>query len=112
MGTLYKEMPLKPQYLKGVESILGARKIESFVNELEDFLVIEDETGRIRISNSNIPPKFNPSNFITGICCAILGKLDEKGLFHPLDIEYIEIDYNPRGISENIQYNSVYIFFI
>ena len=87
-------MPLKPQYLKGIESILGAKKIENFVNNVEDFLVIEDETGRIRICNLNVTKTFLPSNFVTGIFCALYGCLTEKGLFNPIDIEYYQINYN------------------
>jgi len=87
-------MPLKPQYLKGVESILGAKKIENFVNDVEDFIVIEDETGRIRISNTDIKREFSPSNFVSGISCAIYGSLSDKGVFIPIDLEFYQIDYN------------------
>jgi len=93
-------MPLKPQYLKGIESILGAKKIENFVNEVEDFMVIEDETGRIRISNVGVSKTFWPSNFVTGIACALYGKLNEKGLFLPTDIEYNEINYDSPRMKE------------
>ncbi len=93
-------MPLKPQYLKGVESILGAKKIENFVDEVEDFLVFEDDTGRIRINNSEVPKVFLPSNFVTGIACALYGKLNHKGLFNPTDVEYYQIDYSCPIIKE------------
>lgn len=103
-------MPLKPQYLKGVETILGAKKIENFVNEIEDYLVIEDETGRIKINNMNVSLKFAPSNFVTGITCALYGYLDNKGLFNPLDVEYLEIAYSsPRLQQLNLTQVSINI---
>lgn len=102
-------MPLKPQYLKGVESILGAKKIENFVNDVEDFIVIEDETGRIRITNVGVSKIFWPSNFVTGIACALYGKLNEKGLFIPTDIEYNQIDYDSPRMKEIVFANVINI---
>lgn len=93
-------MPLKPQFLKGVESILGAKKIENFVNEVEDYLVIEDDAGRIRINSFEVPEKFFPSNFVTGIACALYGNLNNKGQFNPMDIEYYQLDYSSPIIKE------------
>ena len=92
IGNIYKDMPLKPQFLKGVESILGAKKIENFVNEVEDYLVIEDDAGRIRINSLDAPEIFSPSNFVTGIACALYGNLNSKGQFNPMDIEYYQIE--------------------
>lgn len=93
-------MPLKPQYLKGVESILGAKKIENFVNEVEDSLVIEDDAGRIKINSVDVPKAFLPSNFVTGIACALYGNLNHKGQFNPIDIEYFQLDYSCPLIKE------------
>jgi DNA polymerase delta subunit 2 len=88
-------MPLKPSILKGIESILGAKTVESFVNEKEDFLILEDNSGRVRISNRSTMPGFSPSNYISGITAAVKGRLDEKGIFSMEDICY----YSPYQIS-------------
>ena len=93
-------MPQKPQYLKGLDSILGAKKISNFVNELKDYLVIEDETGRIRLNTKNLTKEFSASNFVTGICCAIRGHSDELGIFYPQDILYYQIPYESKRLKE------------
>jgi len=100
IGNIYKDMPLKPQYLKGVESILGAKKIENFVNEVEDYLVIEDDAGRIRINSLDVSKFLFPSNFVSGITCALFGHCNSKGQFNPTDIEYFQIDYSCPRIRE------------
>lgn len=50
IGTLFKEMPLKPSILKNVLGVLGTRKFSHglYVSE-EDYAVLEDSSGRIRI---------------------------------------------------------------
>lgn len=90
-------MPLKPSILKGMETILGAKKVESFVNDKEDYLIIEDDSGRMRINN-NEESKFHPSNFISGIIAAVYGHLEDKGVFVIEDLCYYTGNYsmNPR----------------
>src|SRR4051794_38607690 len=91
-------MPMKPSILKGVESILGAKKIESFVNEKGDFLILEDNSGRIRISNQSTMPSFSTTHFVSGIITAVKGRLDEKSVFI---IE--EICYYNKGLITRLQ---------
>jgi DNA polymerase delta subunit 2 len=79
-------MPMKPSILKGVESILGAKKVDSFVNEKQDYLILEDSSGRIRISNNSTMPGFSTTYFVSGIVVAIKGRLDEKSVFIMEDI--------------------------
>lgn len=93
-------MPQKPQYLKGLDSILGAKKIANFVDELKDSIVIEDETGRININVNELGKEFSPSNFVTGICCAIKGQSDKMGIFYPKDILFNEIPYESKRLKE------------
>ena len=93
----------------------GAKKIENFVNDIEDFLVIEDETGRIKINNVNINEMFLPSNFVTGVACALYGNLNARGLFIPIDIEYFQIEYTSpmiKQISLNYVIKILRIYFI
>lgn len=93
-------MPNKPQYLKGLDSILGAKKISNFVDELKDFLVIEDETGRIRLDTKDLSKEFSPANFVTGVCCAVKGFSDQKGIFHTQDFLFTELHYQSENIYE------------
>ena len=90
IGITFKEMPLKPSILKGVEAMIGIKKVESFVNEAEDFLSLEDSSGRIKI-NSELSKSINIGEFITGIPVALKGVLDEKGLFIVNDYEFYQI---------------------
>lgn len=98
-------MPLKPSILKGIENILGSKKIENFVNDAEDYLILEDTSGRIRISNSSPLPGFSPSYFISGIVAALKGRLDDRGLFLMEDVCYLKSnDYSiPKLIQNKIK---------
>ena len=109
IGITYKELGMKPSILKGVEAMVGIRKIESFVNEDEDFLALEDSSGRIKI-NSELSTCIKVNEIITGIPVAMKGCLDEKGLFIVNDYEfYNNIDNNaaPMTIKEG---NDVILF--
>jgi DNA polymerase delta subunit 2 len=99
-------MPLKPSILKGLESILGSKKVESFVNESEDYLIIEDESGRIRVSNNS--PGFSASQFITGIAIATKGRVDDKGVFILEDVIFHRVDHYslPQRIKNSVQLNN------
>lgn len=53
-GIIYKEMKLKPNILKGIESILEAKLTFNFVSDdSSDQLFLEDSSGRIRLMISN-----------------------------------------------------------
>jgi hypothetical protein len=60
-------MPLRPSVIKGLENILGSKKVSSFVSET-DSLYLEDNCGRIKI-NSNC--SFNISEYVTGIIAGL-----------------------------------------
>ncbi len=64
-------MKLKPNILNGLESVLGANKINDYVNESEDNVLIEDSSGRIKISEIEMQdlPK---SNICSGVFAAIM----------------------------------------
>lgn len=99
-------MPLKPSILKGVETILGSKKVENFVNEAEDFLILEDNSGRIRISNksSMYMKDFSSSHYVTGIIAAVKGRLDDKGVLMMEDILYNNVmNYSlPKRVQSTI----------
>jgi DNA polymerase delta subunit OB-fold domain len=54
IGTLFKEMPLKPSILKNLLGVLGTRKFENgkYISE-EDYAVLEDNSGRVRIKRND-----------------------------------------------------------
>jgi DNA polymerase delta subunit 2 len=100
-------MQLKPSILKGMETILGAKKVENFVNDAEDFLIIEDNSGRIRISNSSYLTMrdFSPSHYVTGIIAAVKGRLDDKGVFTMEDIIYNRVNnyFLPKRVQSSYE---------
>jgi hypothetical protein len=70
-GTLYKEMSKKPCILSSVSGVLrdGA---DNYCTE-EDFIVLEDSSGRIRIKSNEI---VHPGKFVTGSIVAFKGQVD------------------------------------
>jgi DNA polymerase delta subunit 2 len=89
-GIVYKDMPLKPSILKGMESILGSKKVESFVSEKEDSLVIEDFSGRVHVTKTE--GVISPGLLITGVVVGAKGRLNERGLFIIEEIIYPQCD--------------------
>lgn len=86
IGTLFKEMPLKPSILRSVQGVLGTRKFKKaqFVSE-EDYAVLEDNSGRVRIKRGEV---FQPENFVTGAIVALKGVVDKNGFFEVKDFCY------------------------
>lgn len=84
-------MPLRPSILKQTEAILGSTKIGKIISEKEDYLVIEDSSGRIKINCANSVISIN--HFISGIAVAFKGTLDEKGLFCVNDYLFYQPEY-------------------
>ncbi len=95
-------MPLKPSILKGFENMLGIKKKESFVKNEEDFLLLEDNSGRIRI-NSQLSKNINIGKYISGIPLSFKGFVDDKGLFIVNDVLFYtpEIKIIPNNKNEN-----------
>jgi len=55
IGTLFKEMPLKPSILKNLLGTLGTRKFKNgqYISE-EDYVVLEDSSGRVRLKKNEV----------------------------------------------------------
>lgn len=72
IGTLYKDQALKPSILREIseEAQLAPQPIKENFAQESDKLVLEDELQRIRIWG-----KLEPQYFVTGIVCAVLGKI-------------------------------------
>ena len=62
-----------------MENILGANKINSYIDQIEDFLCIEDSFSRQIISGNY--PNFKKEEFISGIPISIKGKINNEGIF-------------------------------
>jgi DNA polymerase delta subunit 2 len=101
-------MPMKPSILKGIESILGSKKVESFVNDADDYMIIEDDSGRIRVAKQSLVKDFSISHFITGIVSSCKGRIDDRGLFIIEDMIFNRVsNYNlPKRI--NISFKTDY----
>lgn len=91
IGTLFKEMPLKPCILKNLMGTLGTKKFKNglYVSE-GDYAVLEDSSGRIRIKKNEI---FNPDLFVTGSIVALKGTVDTNGFFLVRDYCYAGIPF-------------------
>ena len=79
IGLTYKYNPMKPSVLKNMENILGKEKINTYMDQIEDSLYIEDNNGRQIISGNY--SNFKKEEFISGIPLGIKGKINNKGIF-------------------------------
>ena len=91
IGTLYKEMPLKPSILKNLLGTLGTRKFKNgqYISE-EDYAVLEDNSGRVRIKKNEI---FSPEHYVTGMIIALKGVVDKNGFFEVKDFCFAGIPF-------------------
>ncbi|KAL9275982.1 DNA polymerase delta small subunit-like protein [Drosera capensis] len=72
VGTLYKHMKLKPMILDEYSKERSSTplvKAHNFMNS-DDYLVLEDETGRVKLDGSVLLPSVH----VTGVVVAIHGK--------------------------------------
>ena len=83
-------MKLKPAIVLDMVTILG-KKAESYVDE-SDTMVIEDQSGRIKIQSSEA---VNPKNFVTGTVIALKGKITQNGFFKATDYTYCGVPVPP-----------------
>ncbi|KAL6145326.1 hypothetical protein ACLB2K_056014 [Fragaria x ananassa] len=84
VGTLYKHMKLKPSILdeySKTRSVVPLVKPHNFVHA-DDYLVLEDESGRIKLGGSVL----SPSVYVTGNIVALHGKETSEGEFVVLDV--------------------------
>ncbi|XP_027352479.1 DNA polymerase delta small subunit isoform X4 [Abrus precatorius] len=84
VGTLYKHMNLKPSVLDEYSkkrSVVPLVKLHNFVHP-DDHLVLEDESGRVKLSGNLI----SPSEYVTGAGHFLVQDVLEAGL--PPQIEF------------------------
>ncbi|GAB4851533.1 DNA polymerase delta subunit 2 [Ancistrocladus abbreviatus] len=92
VGTLYKHMKLKPVILDEYSKERSATPIVEPPNFMhpDDYLVLEDESGRVKLDGSVLLP----SEFVTGVVVALLGKETGSGSFLVLD--FLEAGLPPQ----------------
>ncbi len=87
MGTLYKDMKLKPSILDEYVKEAGAKASEvaakKFVSD-DDSLVLEDEGARVRLTGNGIAVDC----FVTGVVLAVKGRVVANGEFEVDEICY------------------------
>jgi len=109
IGTLYKEMKLKPNVLHKLnqEQALGSEKFKDYMSE-DDFLFLEDETGRVKLNFQEYIPtepkeggltivdrQYTPSELITGLVIAIQGRTDKLGTLYVHRLYFCDVPNNP-----------------
>ncbi|XP_015108419.1 DNA polymerase delta subunit 2 [Diachasma alloeum] len=79
IGTLYKHQELKPSILKEMseELQLIPQPSRSNYSSTRDQLFLEDETLRVKLVGDHM----SPSEVVTGLVCAVLGRELEDGCF-------------------------------
>jgi hypothetical protein len=103
IGTIFKEQSKKRNVFQNIEGVIeNVNAIEcstdpekiygKFVSE-NDLAVLEDASGRINIKETE---HFSPSNFTTGSIVALLGYVDNAGLFACEDHCFAGILYRPE----------------
>jgi DNA polymerase delta subunit 2 len=98
IGTLYKEMTKKPCILSNLVGVLRDDR-EKRVNYCspEDYLVLEDSSGRIRIKKSSSKCEMDPKLFVTGSILGCKGYVDQNGFFEVSDYCYAGL--NPEHMT-------------
>lgn len=81
VGTLFKEMSLKPsildEYTKDVAPLVGGTRF----TDSSDVAVLEDEGGRVSL----VGDTFDVGRYVTGVIVAVRGKVLESGDFEVSD---------------------------
>ena len=111
IGTLYKEMKLKPNILQKLdqEQALGSEKFKDYMSD-DDTLYLEDETGRVRLNFTEytatdsregglavIDRQYTAKELITGLVLAIQGRTDKLGVLYVHKMYFCEVPNNPSG---------------
>ena len=95
-GTIYMDMPLKPNILEDISKehwIAGPPPRQSyFSNELETQVMLEDESGRLRLTGAMLKNNL----LVTGVILAVLGTENANGDFEVLDMQIPNLPKQPQ----------------
>ena len=95
-GTIYMDMPLKPNILEDISKehwIAGPPPRQSyFSTEQETQIMLEDESGRLRLTGAML----KNSLLVTGVITAVLGTENANGDFEVLDMQVPNLPRQPQ----------------
>ena len=95
-GTIYMDMPLKPNILEDISKehwIAGPPPRQSyFSHELESQVMLEDESGRLRLTGAMLESNL----LVTGVIVAVLGTENANGEFEVLDMQIPNMPPQPQ----------------
>jgi DNA polymerase delta subunit 2 len=95
-GTIYMDMPLKPNILEDIAKehwIAGPPPRQSYYsNELETQVMLEDESGRLRLAGAMLKNNL----LVTGVIIAVLGTENANGDFEVLDMQIPNLPRQPQ----------------
>lgn len=109
VGTIYKEMKFKPSIFEDVASAhYGPAPVvkERYTDPGTDVVMLEDESGRIKLTGN----KIRSMPLVTGIIAAILGSEDSEGDFRVIDVRFP--DYAPQKLFPTVVPQKRYIALI
>eukprot|EP00696_Hemimastix_kukwesjijk_P018142 gnl/Hemi2/6960_TR2376_c0_g1_i1.p1 gnl/Hemi2/6960_TR2376_c0_g1~~gnl/Hemi2/6960_TR2376_c0_g1_i1.p1 ORF type:complete len:468 (-),score=140.93 gnl/Hemi2/6960_TR2376_c0_g1_i1:203-1606(-) len=97
VGTLYKDMRLKPCILEefSMERYMEPAKTKVHYRDASDFVVMEDESTRIRLTG--LPGNFDPAKLVTGIVCGARGRTAGNGEFVVEELCFAGLPPHPKG---------------
>ena len=114
IGTLFKEMKRKPSVLhrlndNNLDSCFEPKKYEKRTSP-EDFMYLEDETGRIKLNFSEyqfddsdndiiVDKAYSARELVTGLIVAVIGKTNAIGTFFVHKLIFCDV---PNNINETV----------
>ncbi len=97
IGTLFKEMAMKPSILDEYTKDVGAHVGGTRFAQAGDVLVLEDEGGRVSL----VGDALDVGRMVTGVIVAVKGTVSEEGNFKVEDVCYAGHAPQPRAISSS-----------
>ncbi|KAK6334060.1 hypothetical protein TWF696_002562 [Orbilia brochopaga] len=108
-GTVYMEMPLKPNVLEDISKdhfISAPPSRQKYRDFQKDEIMLEDESGRIRLIGTTITHE----TLVTGCVIAVMGTETASGEFEVVDIIFPELPPQPeRPLPSSTTTNKRYI---
>ncbi len=115
IGTLYKEMKLKPSILHRINGaeLISASRPDKYAKRTspDDFLYVEDETGRVKLNFDHyeqtekgeggviVEKNYKAKDLSTGLIVALIGKSNQLGTFFVQKLLFCDL---PKNVDENI----------
>ena len=96
VGTVYMDLPLKPNILEDISKDHWAAapppRTSYFTADGETQVMLEDESGRLRLAGSMLKDKL----LVTGVIVAVLGTENANGDFEVLDMHIADLAPQPK----------------